>query len=603
MTETLPRRFGSYVLTAALGEDALGRVYRALRLAPEHAFVRLRILESPEISEDAVLDAIQENGEIHSFLKNPAIARGVQMDSVEGVPFLACEEEGGRTLDSLLARAPTLQGRIPLEHSLLIAEKIATALDHAYNTTIEGERTLHGVVWPGFVSLSDDGETCLTGFGLAAGLLASRGRQRFGKEIAPYLAPEERSEGKVGKNSDVFSVGVILFELLSGRLPAASGPVADLFALARGPSPLPPEVTAVLKMCLSDAASRYQSSGELRRELGKLLFSGPYSPSTFNLAYFLNNLFGPEIEAENRAREKEAALDPASIRESAPPTPAPDAAPTVKARPPAAKTPASSARTAPPGARPSATASRPAPSSSSAPKFLAAPEPRRKRPLALIGAALLAAAAGGTWLVISGRGTARPAAAQPSPSPTEAPPLTATPEPAASTAAMSAAQFKEEVSRRVAEEVIKLQEEEKKRQEAAEDARRAILEVTALAAAAVPTPVPTSAPVEVPAPEPTPLPTPTETPAPLRETPPLILKVVKPVYPPVALQARMGGLVILRVLVSEAGQPLEVDVLRAAPGGLTEAAIAAVRKWTFTPATKGDEPVRAWTTVPIPFEP
>jgi protein TonB len=83
----------------------------------------------------------------------------------------------------------------------------------------------------------------------------------------------------------------------------------------------------------------------------------------------------------------------------------------------------------------------------------------------------------------------------------------------------------------------------------------------------------------------------------------VILKVVKPKYPPIALQARMGGLVVLRVLVSETGHPLEVEVLRAAPGGLTEAAIGAVRKWTFTPARKGDEPVRAWTTVPIPFEP
>ncbi|MGH9366340.1 MAG: TonB family protein [Thermoanaerobaculia bacterium] len=589
MTEALPRRFGSYVLTAVLGEDALGRVYRALRLEPEQGFVRLRILESPEISEDAVLDAIQENGEIHSFLKNPAIARGVQMDSVEGLPFLAWNEESGRTLDSLLARAPTLQGRIPLEHALLIAEKIATALDHAYNTTIEGERTLHGLVWPGFVSLSDDGETCLTGFGLAPGLLASRGRPRFGKQVAPYLAPEERSEGKTGKNSDVFSVGVILFELLSGRLPAPAGPVADLFALARGPSPLPPEITAVLKMCLSDAASRYQSSGELRRELGKLLFSGPYSPSTFNLAYFLNNVFGTEIEAENRAREKEAALDPAAIQE----TKRPEAAAAGKSRtPPSRPSPPAVKRPAPAGK----------PSTSSAPKFLVIRKPRSMAPFALIGGVLLVAAFSGTWLVISRRETAPPPVAVPTPVPAELPPLP-TPEPGPSTAGMSAAQFQEEVSRRLAEEMKKLEEETKRQREAVEEARRAELEATAVALAALPTAVPTLVPVEVAAPEPTEPPAPTATREPVQETPPRILKVVEPAYPPLALQSRVGGLVILRVLVSETGQPLEVEVVRPASAGLTEAAVAAVRKWTFTPARKGDTPVRAWTTVPIPFEP
>ena len=588
--ETLPRRFGPYVLTAALGEDALGRVYRALRVVPDRGFVRLRILETPEIAEDAILDAIQENGEIHSFLKNPAIARGVHMDSVEGMPYLAWDEENGRTLDALISRAPTLQGRIPLEHSLLIAEKIATALDHAYNTSIEGERTLHGLVWPGFVSLSDDGETCLAGFGLAPGLLPSRGRARFGKEIAPYLAPEERSEGVIGKNSDVYSVGVILFELLTGRLPAPAGPVADLFAVARGPSPLPPEVTAVLKMCLSDAASRYQSSGELRRELGKLLFSGPYSPSTFNLAYFLNNVFAPVIEAETRAREKESGLDPASIQEAAPTTAPKTAAATQTPKPPPAP------------AKPPAPAGKPkAPTPTTAPRFIPQPE-RRKVPLALVGTVLVAAAAGGTWLVISKRSAAPPPAAA-TPAPTAAPVPTAAPEPGPSTAEMTAAQFKDEVSRRLAEEMKKLDEEAKRQRDEAEAARRAELEATAAAVAAfTPTPAPTAVVVAAPV-EPTRTPPPTATPEPVRETPPAMLKVVKPVYPPMALQAHIGGIVILRVLVSETGQPLEIEVVRGGKGGLTEAAIAAVRKWTFTPGRRGETAVRAWTTVPIPFEP
>ena len=594
MSETLPRRFGSYVLTARLGEDALGSVYRALREGPERGFVRLRILESPEIEEDAVLDAIQENGEIHSFLKNPAIARAVQMDSVEGVPFLAWAEDSGRTLDALVSRAPTLQGRIPIEHSLLIAEKIATALDHAYNTTVEGERTLHGLVWPGFVSLSDDGETTLVGFGVAPGLLPSRGRPRFGKEISPYLAPEERSEGKIGKNSDVYSVGVILFELLTGRLPAAGGPVADLFAVARGPSPLPPEITAVLKMCLSDAGSRYQSSGELRRELGKLLFSGPYQPSTFNLAYFLNNVFGAEIEAETRAREKDVALEPGAIRQAPSPAPAPKAVAPAAAppRPPATK----------PGTKPGIPAPPlPPRNPTTAPKFMAPPPKRRSPVAAIVGGLLVAAALAGTWLVISKRSAPPPI---PTPAPTALPKPTATPEPGPSTAAMTAAQFKEEVSKRVGEEMKKLEEDAQRQREAEASARQAALAATAAAIAAfTPTPAPTAVVVAQAPPTATQPPPPTSTPLPAREVPPGILKIVKPIYPPVALQARIGGLVMLRVLVSETGQPLQVEVLRGATAGLTEAAVAAVKQWKFTPARKGDTPVQAWTTVPIPFEP
>ena len=311
----LPRRFGTYLLTESLGQDALGSVFRVLRLSAERGFGRLRVLESPEIDEDALLDAIEANGEIHSFLKNPAIARGVQMDSVDGVAFIAWNEPSGRTLDSLIATVRQRGQQVPIEHALLIGEKIATALDHAYNTTVDGERTLHGLVWPGFVSISDDGEIRLAGFGLAAGLSPSLARPRFAREIARYLAPEHVASGQIQKNSDVYSVGAILFELLFGRLPAGNDALADLRTATQQMPHITPELAAVLRQCLSPAGARYQSSGELRRELGKILFSGPYSPSTFNLAFFLNNLFAAEIEAETRQRAREMALDPGAIPE------------------------------------------------------------------------------------------------------------------------------------------------------------------------------------------------------------------------------------------------------------------------------------------------
>jgi protein TonB len=167
---------------------------------------------------------------------------------------------------------------------------------------------------------------------------------------------------------------------------------------------------------------------------------------------------------------------------------------------------------------------------------------------------------------------------------------------------MSAVQFQSEVSRRVGEEMKKLEDDTRRKKDAEEEARRAAVSATAAAIAAfTPTPPPTEAPVALP--EPTKTPPPTATPLPAKEIPPAILRVVKPIYPPVALQAHVRGLVILRVLVSETGQPLEIEVVRPGTAGLTEAAVAAVKKWTFTPARKGDVPVRAWTTVPIPFEP
>lgn len=582
------------MLTAHLSRDALGDVFRALRVSGDRTFVRLRILESDELSEDAILDAIEESGEIHSFLKNPAIARGVAMDSIGGVPFVAWNEESGRTLDALIARTRSMGKRVPTEHALLIAEKVATALDHAYNTTVDGERTLHGLVWPGFISLSDDGETRLTGFGLGQGVLPSLDRPRLAAEVAPYLAPEERSSRLVGRNADVYAVGAILFELLTGRLPSPADPLGDLRAAAKDTAaPLAPEITAILRMCLAPTETRFQSSGELRRELGKLLFSGPYSPSTFNLAFYLSGLFGVEIEAENRGRAEEALLDPGTI-------------PELPASPPRGAEASAPARAAAGAARLAGGASR------------AAPTAGRRLPLVL-GLLAVLAVAGGVWLVTRGVAQA-PAPVMPALRPSPVPQPTPTAEaPSASTSGMSEGQFKEEVARRLAQEMKRLEQAYKAKSPRATPTEKATPEAGGAAApdGVEPTPAPpadggtapppASPPLgrSTPAPEPTEAPVRAPTPAPARndETPPKIQSVVKPVYPPFALRARVRGTVILRVLVGETGIPLDIEVVTGVAGGLTEAAVEAVRRWRFQPARRDGTPVRAWTTIPIPFEP
>jgi TonB family protein len=604
-TESLPRPFGRYVLTAVLAEDALGSAFRAMRTAEPNAFAMLRILESRELDPEPVLNAIEENGEIHEFLKHAAIARGVDMDAVDGEPYIAWNQPNGRTLDALFGRCRALNRRMPVEHALLIAEKIATALDHAYNTTIEGDRTLHGLVWPGFVALSDDGEIRLAGFGLASGVLPALGKPGIASLLSRYVAPEERTEGAPGKSSDVYSVGVILLELLTGQK-APADPLAFVKGVAGAPPPpVVPEILAILRMALAPAETRYRTSGDLRRELGKLLFSGPYSPSTFNLAYFVNELFRKEIEAESRARLLEGGR--------------PEDAAAVEA--------ATSGGTAAAARERPAEGHRDRPAETTPPTFAAAP-PSRKGPLAAVfGILVVAAVAGGVYVVsrrpaapVPAVGSSAPAAARPTP--TLLPELAATP--VDSTSAMTEAQFREEVARRLAVEVQKLESRQARKTGSAAPPERAALAETAQPAGvpayptaipASPAPAPTepalaakAEPTAVPA-----LPTPVPARAATREgalvaledvdTPPKVARIVKPVYPPFALQARIGGIVVLRVLVSEKGVPSEIEVTREGRSGLTEAAVRAVRGWTFEPAVKDGVPVRTWISVPIPFQP
>jgi TonB family protein len=87
----------------------------------------------------------------------------------------------------------------------------------------------------------------------------------------------------------------------------------------------------------------------------------------------------------------------------------------------------------------------------------------------------------------------------------------------------------------------------------------------------------------------------------LVDKPPRVIERVMPVYPDDALRKRIRGLVVLRVLVSENGEPVEIRVEKGR-ASLTQAAVDAVRHWRFEPARKGGRPVRTFTTVEITFE-
>ena len=86
------------------------------------------------------------------------------------------------------------------------------------------------------------------------------------------------------------------------------------------------------------------------------------------------------------------------------------------------------------------------------------------------------------------------------------------------------------------------------------------------------------------------------------DSPPRPVLTRNPVYPPDDLKARIRGVVVLRVLVSQKGEPVDIVVLERARGRLTEAAVEAVRQWRFDPALQRGRAVRAWTVVRVPFE-
>lgn len=287
----LSRHLGDYLLVAQLSDDPLGTVFRALYAADERRFVRLRVLQSEHLPAAAVLEAARADRLRHALVHEAIVARP-ELDVVEGIPFMTWDETAGWTLDVMLARVRAFGIRIPAEYALLIVERIAAALEHAHQTVVDGRPVAHGLLWPGFVAISHDASVRVGGFGLAEAILPGLAAPRLTTELAPYLAPESRRSARPSPSADVYSLGAILMELVTGRRPSLDTPSTEM----RAGDPRSDELSQFLRRCLAEPGERFASGVEAHRALQQMVTGNPFSLFTANLSLFLYKLLNPESQ-------------------------------------------------------------------------------------------------------------------------------------------------------------------------------------------------------------------------------------------------------------------------------------------------------------------
>lgn len=640
MAETFTT-FGPYLLLKTRAQDALGELWRAgeMERTGFSRIVWLRIFNHKGLDRSALESDLAVANQIAGQLKGANIARAATFGVEGGVPFMAWDFIPGQPLDQLLARVASEQFPVAIDNALLITEKIAAALAAGLTVERGGEPLIHGFLTPAMVMVGNDGEAMVAGFGLTRGLLANLDRVEVQAMAAPYLAPEVLSTASASRRGDVYSLGAILYHLLCGQpLPADPRRRAEALAapqLAHEEGPVPDDVLAILRKALAaKPEERFSSAVDFKRDLEKLLYGGAYSPTTFNLALFMDRLYRQEIEEEDRELQREKSLDVTPYYK--PPKGVSEAAPVV-------------AETAKPSRAPVLIAAgavvvlgavvlyllfgRPAPPpvdqeaqrqlfselvQTEVAKQLAEKEAQLRQELenekartAEVRAQLeklqRAAAGGGQRLTAEEQAKLE------------------------ETKRLLAAREAEE--RRRAEELAKIQQQRVEAQAAA--ARPTV--APPVVSEPVPTPAPTQAPV-VAAAEPTqapavavPTPVPPTSPpaAPVTaapaiglgsvavregdfvdftqvDTPPEVLTKPQVVLPSTA--ARFGqasGTVILQALVNHQGVVEDVKILRGFPltrSGVDEACVEAVKKYRFKPATKGGVRVKTTATVTIPID-
>jgi serine/threonine-protein kinase len=627
----IPEEFGKYLLLKKLTEDPLGETFRAGRVGQEgmmEQVVLLRVFNGKGVDGEKLWQKASGRASIQQALKSPNIGSGVDLGRVRSFPYAAYDYISGKNLAALLAQSNRLMSPIPADHALLVAERIALALAAAYETRVQDERIVHGFLVPQLVMVSNEGETRLLGFEAGPGLrsLAAAGWQD--SALRPYLSPETFEGAAPSRADDVFSLGSILFELLTGeRLPAGNpetwATAVDTASLPNEGTPLPAPIAGLLKKSLVGRGERIADAVTWHKTLSKLMIDGHYSATTFNLAFFMHNLFRDDIERENQEIQAEKKLELPKPKPAAPaPVPFPAAQETREV--------AAVVRDATlSGTRAQA----------------AAPKSKTGLWIGLAAAVLVAAGVGG-YLMMSGKlGGSAP---EPTPTPAAAALPAGTPAASGPTPEELQAQIQTMIAAQSQEVEAKIKgqydDQIKKLQQQLEESRRAAADQDRQAqvparqperAPAVeppppapveskPAPVTTPAPV-VPAPQPSPEPqraepvqqAPAPAPAPVRKTqigdlvsagpgvtPPRLTSRLDPRYPAAAQRLNKAAQIDIRVLVDENGRVVDAQRAGAKAGfGFDEAALEAARRATFSPPIKDGVRVKMWYPLRVAFQP
>ena len=292
--QRLPRRFGDYELLEELGRGGMGVVYRARQINPER-IVAVKMILRGEAASAADLARFRAEAEAVARLDHPHIVPVYEVGEYGGHPYFTMKYVAGTTLARRLADGP-----LPARESAALLAPVCRAIHFSHQRGI-----LHRDLKPSNILIDSDGRPHVTDFGLAKRLEADPNLTLSGAILGTpaYMAPEQAAgkRGKIGPASDVYSLGTMLYQMLTGHPPFQAASPVDTVLLVLEQEPLPPrllnpradrELEMIALKCLQKPPElRYASAQLLADDLEAFLADEPVSARSGQFGQVVGRLF------------------------------------------------------------------------------------------------------------------------------------------------------------------------------------------------------------------------------------------------------------------------------------------------------------------------
>ncbi|KFE68970.1 serine/threonine-protein kinase [Hyalangium minutum] len=311
-----PQAFGRYTLLSHLATGGMGEIYLA-RLEGAQGFEKLCVIKKilPQLAEDKeFVDRFVGEARTLVKLSHGSIAQVLDMGLHEGEAYMALEYVDGKDLRKVAGRVRDRHTPLPLTFILFVMGRVLDALAYAHRKRDDDEKDInlvHRDISPQNILISYEGEVKVVDFGLAKSRLSAAKTNPsiiLGKFL--YMSPEQARHQPVDRRSDLYAVGLCLYELISGKNPFDAVHSGDLMSVVAHPriaplgevEPLTPSAVAnlVMKALAVEPAQRFQTAEEFRAKLMGVLMDIDRNAGPETVSRFMRELFAQEFAGERK---------------------------------------------------------------------------------------------------------------------------------------------------------------------------------------------------------------------------------------------------------------------------------------------------------------